>query len=41
MLLLDELTTFLDDAGQRAVMEAVRAVVGGPQQAINAQTPKP
>lgn len=27
MLLLDELTTFLDDEGQRSVIEAVRRVV--------------
>ena len=31
VLLLDELTTFLDDAGQRSVMEAVRKAVTGPR----------
>ena len=29
MLLLDELTTFLDDEGQRSVMKAVRKAVDG------------
>ena len=29
ILLLDELTTFLDDEGQRSVMEAVRKAVDG------------
>ncbi len=32
VLLLDELTTFLDGADQRGVLEAVRACVGGPGQ---------
>lgn len=31
MLLLDELTTFLDAAGQKSVMEAVKAAVNGPR----------
>lgn len=31
VLLLDELTTFLDDGGQKAVMRAVRAAVDGPR----------
>lgn len=31
MLLLDELTTFLDEAGQRSVLEAVRRLVDGPR----------
>ena len=31
VLLLDELTTFLDDEGQRSVLDAVRAVVDGPR----------
>ena len=33
VLLLDELTTFLDGEDQRGVLEAVRACVGGPDQA--------
>ena len=32
VLLLDELTTFLDGEDQRGVLEAVRACVGGPDQ---------
>ena len=32
VLLLDELTTFLDEEDQRGVLEAVRACVGGPDQ---------
>ncbi len=32
MLLLDELTTFLDGEDQRGVLEAVRSCVGGPDQ---------
>jgi energy-coupling factor transport system ATP-binding protein len=28
---LDELTTFLDDGGQKAVMKAVKAAVDGPR----------
>ncbi|KAK9832702.1 hypothetical protein WJX81_001789 [Elliptochloris bilobata] len=32
VLLLDELTTFLDGGDQRGVLEAVRACVGGPDQ---------
>ena len=35
VLLLDELTTFLDGEDQRGVLEAVRACVGGPEQACN------
>jgi ABC-type uncharacterized transport system ATPase subunit len=34
VLLLDELTTFLDGADQRGVLEAVRACVGGPGQVV-------
>ena len=33
VLLLDELTTFLDGEDQRGVLEAVRKCVGGPDQA--------
>lgn len=32
VLLLDELTTFLDDEGQRSVMKAVRSAVEGANQ---------
>ena len=32
VLLLDELTTFLDGEDQRGVLEAVRSCVGGPDQ---------
>ena len=32
VLLLDELTTFLDGEDQRGVLQAVRACVGGPDQ---------
>lgn len=37
VLLLDELTTFLDGEDQRGVLEAVRSCVGGPDQV---QTPE-
>jgi hypothetical protein len=33
VLLLDELTTFLDVEDQRGVLEAVRSCVGGPDHA--------
>jgi hypothetical protein len=33
VLLLDELTTFLDEEDQRGVLEAVRTCAGGPDQA--------
>ena len=32
MLLLDELTTYLDDEDQQSVLKAVRGLVGGPEQ---------
>lgn len=38
VLLLDELTTFLDGADQRGVLEAVRRCVGGPDQARGASS---
>lgn len=34
VLLLDELTTFLDGEDQRGVLEAVRSCMGNPDQAM-------
>lgn len=40
VLLLDELTTFLDGEDQRGVLEAVRSCVGGPDQVRHVQQPR-
>ena len=39
VLLLDELTTFLDGEDQRGVLEAVRSCVGGPDQVRLSSSP--